>query len=67
MEKGFNHHDDRKYVGTYRPRIDGWDKASGNAEFFDDIALRIRFPGMLYARVLRSPYAHARIKHLDVS
>ena len=67
MEKGFKHRDDRKCVGTYRPRIDGWDKASGNAEFFDDIALRIRFPGMLCARVLRSPYAHARIKRLDVS
>ena len=67
MKKGFKHRVDRKHVGTYKPRVDGYDKASGNAEFFDDIALRIRFPGMLYAKVLRSPHAHARIKHLDVS
>lgn len=67
MKNGFKHRVDRKYIGTYQPRMDGHDKASGNAEFFDDIALRIRFPGMLYAKVLRSPHAHARIKYLDVS
>ena len=57
----------RKYVGTYRPRIDGWEKANGKAEYADDITLKRRFPHMLYAKVLRSPYAHARIKRLDVS
>ena len=27
----------------------------------------IRFPGMLYAKVLRSPYAHCRLKRVDAS
>ncbi len=57
----------RKYVGSYRPRIDGWEKASGRAEYADDIATKRRFPDMLYCRILRSPYAHARIKHLDTT
>lgn len=67
MSKGFKARTEHKYVGSYRPRVDGWEKASGNAEFFDDIALKIRFPGLLYAKILRSPHAHARIKHLDTS
>ncbi len=56
-----------KYVGTYRPRIDGWEKASGKTEFIDDITLSSCFPGLLYAKVLRSPYPHARIKDLNLS
>ena len=67
MKGGFKPRTVRKFVGTYRPKIDGWEKASGEAEYLDDIALKVRFPGMLYAKVLRSPYAHARIKSLDVS
>ena len=67
MIKEFKPRVARKYVGTYRPRIDGWEKASGRAQYIDDIALKIRFPGMLYAKVLRSPYAHAMIKRLDLS
>jgi xanthine dehydrogenase molybdenum-binding subunit len=57
----------RRYTGTYRPRIDGGEKARGTAEFIDDIALKRRFPDILYAKVLRSPYAHARIKNIDLS
>ena len=57
----------RKFIGGYRPRIDGWEKASGQADYADDIASGLRFPGMLYAKVLRSPYPHARIKSMDVS
>ncbi|HXB54291.1 MAG TPA: molybdopterin cofactor-binding domain-containing protein [Vicinamibacteria bacterium] len=37
--------------------------AVGPARFADDILL----PGMLYARVLRSPHAHAQIVRLDAS
>ena len=59
--------DQRRYVGTYRPRVDGADKASGRAEYLDDIALGIRQPGMLHAKVLRSPYPHARIVSIDTS
>ena len=67
MKKGIRPRVPKKFVGTYRPRIDGWEKASGRALYLDDLALRSRFPGLLYARVLRSPHAHARIKRLDVS
>lgn len=55
----------RRYVGHYRPRVDGADKAAGRAEYLDDVALGIRFPGLLHARVLRSPYPHARILSID--
>ena len=36
---------------------------TGKAEFIDDIEL----PGMLHAAFLRSDYAHARVKSIDVS
>jgi xanthine dehydrogenase molybdenum-binding subunit len=65
MKKRFQPRDTRQFVGTYRPRIDGLEKASGRARYLDDIALPARFPGLLYARVLRSPHPHARIKRLD--
>ena len=35
----------------------------GKGRFVDDITL----PGMLYAAILRSPLAHARIKSIDVA
>ncbi len=57
----------RKFIGAYRPRIDAMEKASGKVQFVDDITLKSRFPGMLYAKVMRSPYAHARIKSIDAS
>jgi len=44
-------------------RIDGYEKASGKALYTRDIQL----PGMLYARVLKSPYARAKISRLDTS
>lgn len=50
-------------VGHDVPRIDGHEKASGRAEFVADVTL----PGMLWGAVLRSPYAHARIKSIDTS
>jgi len=57
----------RKFVGGYRPRIDAWEKARGKVEYVDDITTKSRFPDLLYAKVVRSPYAHARIKKIDVS
>lgn len=42
-------------------RLDGYEKATGKALYTRDLQL----PGMLYACVLRSPYAHARIKLMD--
>ena len=35
----------------------------GKGHYVDDINL----PGMLYGAILRSPYAHARIKSIDTS
>jgi CO/xanthine dehydrogenase Mo-binding subunit len=67
MTSGFTQRTKRDYVGTYRPRIDGQAKASGRAEYFEDLALGIRFPGMLHAKVLRSPYAHCRLKSVDAT
>lgn len=45
------------------PRIDGYAKASGSAVFTRDIIL----PGMLYAKFLHCPFAHAKIKSMDTS
>ena len=36
---------------------------TGEARFLDDLTL----PGLLHAAILRSPYAHARIKRIDTS
>lgn len=52
-----------KIVGKPQPRVDGPERVTGRAKYTLDIQL----PGMLYARVLRSPHPHARIKRLDVS
>jgi CO/xanthine dehydrogenase Mo-binding subunit len=59
--RAFTPREPRRFVGTYRPRIDALEKASGRAEYLDDIALGVKLPGMLHAKVLRSPYPHARI------
>lgn len=50
-------------VGTSVPRVDALEKATGQAIFGTDIKL----PRMLHARVLRSPYPHARIVSIDTS
>lgn len=50
-------------VGRSIPRIDAVEKVTGEAVFTTDLD----FPGMLYAKVLRSPYPHARIVSIDIS
>ena len=52
-----------KVIGTRPIRHDGVDKVTGRARYGADISL----PGMLHAKVLRSPHAHARIKAIDAS
>jgi xanthine dehydrogenase molybdenum-binding subunit len=52
-----------KVIGTRPVRPDGVDKVTGRAEYGADVKLE----GMLYAAVLRSPHAHARIKSIDTS
>ena len=44
-------------------RQDAFERVSGQAVFTRDVNL----PGMLYAKILNSPYAHARIKSIDKS
>ena len=54
---------DYKYVGQRTIRPDGFDKVTGRANYAADFSL----PGMLWGKILRSPYAHARIKGIDTS
>jgi carbon-monoxide dehydrogenase large subunit len=51
-------------VGKPVPRIDAFDKVTGAAQFVDDLQFG---PGLLYGRVVRSPYPHALIKKIDAS
>ena len=52
----------RESVGRPATRLDGLQRARGEARYTADIQL----PGMLHAAVLRSPYAHARVRRLDL-
>jgi xanthine dehydrogenase YagR molybdenum-binding subunit len=52
-----------KVVGKPTPRLDGRLKVTGAAKYTADVKL----PGMLYARMLTSPHAHARIRSIDTS
>ncbi len=50
-------------VGKSVPRMDGRVKVTGQAMFAGDLVA----PGMLHGKILRSPYAHARIVSIDAS
>ena len=50
-------------LGTHVNRVDGPDKVSGRAKYTFDI----NRPGMLYGRMVRSPYPHARVVSVDLS
>jgi len=50
-------------VGTSIQRVDGRQVVTGRARYSSDV----RPPGMLYGRILRSPFPHARIVHIDAS
>ena len=52
-----------RVVGKNVTKVDAFKLAQGQPAYTDDITL----PGMLYAKVLRSPHAHARILDVDVS
>ena len=51
-----------RVVGRPATRQDGHQRARGQAIYTADLAL----PGMLHAAVLRSPFARARVKKLDL-
>jgi xanthine dehydrogenase YagR molybdenum-binding subunit len=54
---------ERRIIGTKVQRVDGPDKATGRAKYSYDI----NRPGMLHGRILRCPYAHAKIMSIDTS
>ena len=57
--------DERRFnvVGTRPTRPDGLEKVTGHARYGADLSVS----GMLVARVLRSPHAHALIRSIDTS
>jgi carbon-monoxide dehydrogenase large subunit len=52
-----------RWVGRAVKRVEDPLLVTGRAEFIDNVTL----PGMLHCAILRSPYAHAAIKGIDVS
>ena len=51
-------------VGESKPRIDAYEKVTGEALYADDIQFGNK---LLHARIKRSPHPHARIKKIDVT
>ena len=52
-----------RVVGTSTKRIDGIEKVTGAGRYTVDIML----PRMLHGKATRSPFAHAKILHIDTS
>ncbi len=52
-----------RILNTRAPRVDAADKAMGKALYTDDL----KRPNILYAAILHSPLAHARILNIDTS
>jgi CO/xanthine dehydrogenase Mo-binding subunit len=53
---------DRLYiVGKRIPILEAAAKVSGETRYVDDMTL----PGMIYGKILRSPYSHAKIAEID--
>ncbi len=69
FEVANRYHDYKDYtreyteVGRSIPRLDGPLKVTGKQQYTDDLQL----PRMTYAKILRSPHAHATIKNIDFS
>jgi xanthine dehydrogenase molybdenum-binding subunit len=50
-------------VGQRIPKLDARDKVTGRSIYIQDL----KIPGMLFGRILRSTYPHAKIAHIDTS
>jgi len=50
-------------IGKRQPRLDGVSKATGRSKFTDDVNL----PGMLHAKIVRSPIPSGKIINIDTS
>ena len=57
----------RKYVGSYLPKIDGKEKAMGRTKFFDDITIKAKVPRMLHMAILNAPHANGNIRSMDTA
>jgi len=56
--------DGLEVVGKSVQRVDGLEKIKGAARYTDDLEFG---PGLLYAALVESPHAHARIKAIDTA
>ncbi|MCO1603400.1 4-hydroxybenzoyl-CoA reductase subunit alpha [Desulfosporosinus nitroreducens] len=54
---------DYAVIGKNVPKIDGREKATGAAKYAGDL----KFPNMLFGKILTSPHAHAKILSIDTS
>lgn len=54
-------HGSSRQIGGDISRVDALDKVKGQAKFVEDI----KIPGLMYGKVLRSPFHHARLISLD--
>jgi 4-hydroxybenzoyl-CoA reductase alpha subunit len=54
---------DFSVIGQRVPRVDAWEKVTGEAKYAADYSL----PDMLWCKLLRSPYPHAKIVNIDVT
>ncbi len=50
-------------IGTSIQRKEAWDKVTGVAKYTDDYIV----PGILHAKMVTSPYTHAKINNIDIS
>ena len=55
--------EDYSVIGKRIPRVDGRVKVTGEGKYAADYSL----PGMLWCKMVRSPYAHAKILNVDTS
>ncbi len=63
MSQTVDHTPQHNMVGKPTPRQDGQDKVLGRTRFAGDLSVA----GLLHARLVLSPYAHARILHIDIA
>ena len=52
-----------RVIGQRVPSVEAWEKSSGGGRYASDVSI----PGMLWAKVLRSPLPHARVLSIDAS
>src|SRR6266851_2984858 len=52
-----------RVVGKATKRVEGMEKVTGTARYTEDLSL----PGMLYARLVLSPHAHARVVRIPAA